>query len=76
MERVPERRLEPPPEVEPIEMRWTHGSGCLYEKQCPQMTYTERLMRYEEEKRLLQAMGLDPFEYERLLRKAAEKWRI
>ena len=45
-------------------------------KQCPRMTYTERLMRYEEEKRLLQAMGLDPFEYERLLRKAAEKWRI
>lgn len=39
-------------------------------------SYHERLRRYEEEKALLQAMGLDPFEYERLLRKAAEKWRI
>jgi hypothetical protein len=45
-------------------------------KQRPRMTYNERLRRYEEEKRLLQAMGLDPFEYERLLRKAAEKWGI
>jgi hypothetical protein len=45
-------------------------------KKCPQVEYTERLRRYEEEKRLLQAMCLDPFEYERLLRKAAEKWRI
>ena len=40
------------------------------------MDYAERLRRYEDEKRLLQSMGLDPFEYERLLRKAAEKWRI
>lgn len=40
------------------------------------MSYHERLRRYEEEKALLQSMGLDPFEYERLLRKAAEKWRV
>ena len=40
------------------------------------MPYSERLRRYEAEKRLLQSMGLDPFEYERLLRKAAEKWRV
>jgi hypothetical protein len=40
------------------------------------MTYNERLRRYEAEKARLQAMGLDPFEYERLLRKAAEKWKV
>lgn len=40
------------------------------------MSYSERLRHYEEEKRLLQEMGLDPFEYERLLRMAAKKWRI
>jgi len=39
-------------------------------------SYHERLQCYEEEKRLLQSMGLDPFEYERLLRKAAEKWKV
>lgn len=40
------------------------------------MNYAERLRHYEEEKRLLQEMGLDPFTYEDLLRKAAEKWRV
>ncbi len=40
------------------------------------MPYDERVRHYEAEKALLQQMGLDPFEYERLLRKAAEKWRI
>jgi hypothetical protein len=45
-------------------------------KTCPPKKYTERLRCYEAEKRLLQSMGLDPFEYERLLRKAAKKWRI
>ena len=40
------------------------------------MTYSDRLKHYEEEKSLLMQMGLDPFELERLLRKAAEKWRI
>lgn len=40
------------------------------------MKYDERLRHYEAEKRLLIQMGLDPFELERLLRKAAEKWRI
>jgi len=40
------------------------------------MDYAERLRHFEAEKKLLKEMGLDPFEYERLLRKAAEKWRV
>ena len=40
------------------------------------MTYNDRLREYEREKNLLRSMNLDPMEYERLLRLAAEKWRI
>jgi len=45
-------------------------------KYAKDMNYAERLRHYEEEKALLQSMGLDPFEYERLLQKAVKKWRV
>ncbi len=57
------------------------GGGRLGVGECMKnhnntMSYHERLKHYEEEKALLKSMGLDPFEYEKLLRKAAEKWRV
>lgn len=40
------------------------------------MTYTERLKRYEEEKKKLMSMGLSAREYEQAIRLLAEKWRV
>lgn len=40
------------------------------------MKYYDRLKHFEEEKKRLKALGLTPFEYEKLLRAAARKWRI
>lgn len=38
--------------------------------------YSERIRHYAEEKRRLDSMGLDPFEYENFVRVLARKWRV
>ncbi len=40
------------------------------------MSYSERLRRYEQEKRRLQSMNLTYREYEKALRELARKWRV
>lgn len=40
------------------------------------MTYSERLRRYEAEKRQLCVANMKAKDYERAIRKLADKWRI
>lgn len=40
------------------------------------MSYQTRLRNYEMEKRELMEQGITPREYERLIVKIAEKWRV
>ena len=40
------------------------------------MSYTERLKCYEEEKRQLQNTNLTVKEYEKAIKKLADKWKI
>lgn len=40
------------------------------------MTYYERLLRYEAEKKFLQTQPLTAEEYERAIKALADKWRI
>ncbi len=40
------------------------------------MTYYERLLKYEAEKKRLQGLGLRPEEYEREIRKLCERLKV
>ena len=40
------------------------------------MSYTDRLRRYEQEIRKLQAQNLSPVEYQKAILKLADKWRV
>lgn len=40
------------------------------------MSYTDRLRRYEQEKRKLQAQNLSSEEYQKAILKLADKWRV
>lgn len=40
------------------------------------MKYSDRLRNYEEEKKRLFSIGLNPFEYENMVRALARKWRV
>lgn len=42
----------------------------------PRMTYNDRLREFEREKKSLDAMGLNPMEYEQMIRALARKWRV
>ncbi len=41
-----------------------------------QLTYQERLRKYEQEKRKLQQQNLTSYEYMQAIKHLAEKWRV